>query len=122
MNFEKVCVLGLGYIGLPTASTLATHGLKVVGVDVNSQIVQTLREGGLHIQEPGLRALVQEAVGSGNLTVSQQPEPADAFIIAVPTPFYNNRNGTYRGESYRMAERASRLRPRRSCRTCSATW
>jgi UDP-N-acetyl-D-mannosaminuronic acid dehydrogenase len=87
VKFEKLCVFGLGYIGLPTASTFATHGLKVVGVDVNSRVVNTLRNGGLHIYEPGLRTLVQAALGSGNLVITQEPEAADAFIIAVPTPF-----------------------------------
>ncbi|GAB4534113.1 MAG: nucleotide sugar dehydrogenase [Anaerolineales bacterium] len=87
MNFETVCILGLGYIGLPTASTLATHGVRVVGVDVNPHVVATLRNGGLHLHEPGLRTLVSAALQSGNLTVSEQPAPADAFIIAVPTPF-----------------------------------
>ena len=96
MNFEKICVLGLGYIGLPTASTFATHGLRVIGVDVNSQVVQTLRTGGLHIHEPGLRTLVQAALGSGNLTVHQQPEPSDAFIIAVPTPFHEDKRADMR--------------------------
>ncbi len=91
MNFEKICVLGLGYIGLPTASTFATHGLRVVGVDVNTQVVTTLRNGGLHIHEPGLRTLVQAALGSGNLTIDQHPEEADAFIIAVPTPFKDDK-------------------------------
>ncbi len=87
MNFEKICVLGLGYIGLPTASTFATHGIRVVGVDVNPGIIETLQNGGVHIHEPGLRTLVQAALKSGNLTVSTQPDEADAFIIAVPTPF-----------------------------------
>jgi len=96
VKFEKICVLGLGYIGLPTASTFATHGLQVIGVDVNSQIVATLRTGGLHIHEPGLRTLVQAALGSGNLTIHQQPEPADAFIIAVPTPFYEDKRADMR--------------------------
>lgn len=96
MNFEKICVLGLGYIGLPTASTFATHGLRVIGVDVNSQVVETLRTGGLHIHEPGLRTLVQAALGSGNLTINQQPELADAFIIAVPTPFYDDKRADMR--------------------------
>ncbi|MCD6400326.1 MAG: UDP-N-acetyl-D-mannosamine dehydrogenase, partial [Anaerolineales bacterium] len=67
VNFNKICVLGLGYIGLPTASTFATHGLKVLGVDVNQKVVDTLRKGGLHIHEPGLRTLVSAALGSGNL-------------------------------------------------------
>jgi UDP-N-acetyl-D-mannosaminuronic acid dehydrogenase len=96
VKFEKICVLGLGYIGLPTASTFATHGLKVVGVDVNPQVVHTLRNGGLHIHEPGLRTLVQAALGSGNLVVSDHPEPADAFIIAVPTPFYDDKRADLR--------------------------
>ncbi len=88
MKFDKICVLGLGYIGLPTASTFATHGLRVVGVDINPQVVEILRNGGIHIHEPGLRNLVQAALDSGNLSISEAPEPADAFIIAVPTPFY----------------------------------
>ena len=62
MHYQKICVLGLGYIGLPTASTFATQGLKVVGVDINPQVVETLRNGGLHIHEPGLRTLVQAAL------------------------------------------------------------
>ncbi|MEW6649977.1 MAG: nucleotide sugar dehydrogenase [Chloroflexota bacterium] len=96
MNFEKICVLGLGYIGLPTASTFATHGLKVVGVDVNPDIVRGLQNGHLHLYEPGLRTLVQAALRSGNLTISQQPQPADAYIIAVPTPFYQDKRADMR--------------------------
>jgi UDP-N-acetyl-D-mannosaminuronic acid dehydrogenase len=91
MGVQRICVLGLGYIGLPTASTFATHGLQVIGVDVNARVVETLREGKLHIQEPGLSALVQQALHSGNLLITDQPEPADAFIIAVPTPFYDDK-------------------------------
>lgn len=87
MNFDKICVLGLGYIGLPTASTFATHGVRVVGVDVNARVVETLQNGGLHIHEPGLRTVVQAALKSGNLSISEQPDESDAFIIAVPTPF-----------------------------------
>ena len=67
MEFNKICVMGLGYIGLPTASTFATHGLKVVGVDINPNVLRTLQEGELHIHEPGLRTLVQAALKSGNL-------------------------------------------------------
>ena len=104
MKFEKVCVLGLGYIGLPTASTLATHGLKVLGVDVNKHIIDTLSSGGLHISEPGLRNVVEEAVRSGKFTFAVKPEPADAFIIAVPTPFQNNDVGTYQGNEYKQAD------------------
>lgn len=83
---KNVCVMGLGYIGLPTASMLATHGFKVVGVDVNHKVVDTINKGGIHIQEPGLKTLVKAAVQSGNLHAVEQPQPADVFIIAVPTP------------------------------------
>ncbi len=96
MNFQKICVLGLGYIGLPYASTFATHGLKVIGVDSNPQIVEQLRNGELHIYEPGLRTLVQTALQSGNLTVMPQVEEADAFIIAVPTPIYPDKRADMR--------------------------
>jgi len=87
MKFQKISVLGLGYIGLPTASTFATHGVEVVGVDVKPEIIKTLEAGGLHIHEPGLRILVSGAINSGMLRVGLDPELGDAFIIAVPTPF-----------------------------------
>jgi UDP-N-acetyl-D-mannosaminuronic acid dehydrogenase len=96
LEFKRICVLGLGYIGLPTASTFATNGVEVTGVDVNPQVVQTLRNGGLHIHEPGLRTLVQAAIGSGNLTISDTPAEVDAFIIAVPTPFYEDKRADLR--------------------------
>jgi UDP-N-acetyl-D-mannosaminuronic acid dehydrogenase len=96
VQFQKICVLGLGYIGLPSASTFATHGIKVIGVDVNRKIVETLQNGGLHIHEPGLRTLVQAAIRSGNLIIRDQPEDADAFIIAVPTPFFDDKSADLR--------------------------
>jgi UDP-N-acetyl-D-mannosaminuronic acid dehydrogenase len=104
VNFHKICVLGLGYIGLPTASTFATHGLKVVGVDINPYVIETLRNGDIHIHEPGLRAVVESALTSGQLTVSFEPEEADAFLIAVPTPFYEDKHGEYEGRQYRLAD------------------
>ncbi len=104
MNFQKICILGLGYIGLPTASTFATHGVKVVGIDINPQVVETLRGGNIHIHEPGLRDVVTSALASGNLTVSLQPEEAEAFLIAVPTPFYEDRVGEYDGRKYKLAD------------------
>lgn len=88
MDYPKICILGLGYIGLPTASTFATHGLQVIGVDSNTKIVEGLQNGHIHIYEPGLNTVVQAAIQSGKLLVRSQPEPADAFIIAVPTPFF----------------------------------
>jgi UDP-N-acetyl-D-mannosaminuronic acid dehydrogenase len=83
----KICVLGMGYIGLPTASMFASRGLEVVGVDVNQTVVSTLNGGGLHIEEPGLRELVHEVLSSKHLRISNRVESADVFIIAVPTPF-----------------------------------
>jgi UDP-N-acetyl-D-mannosaminuronic acid dehydrogenase len=84
---HDVCVLGLGYIGLPTASIFASQGLKVLGVDVVPRVVETISRGAVHIVEPNLDVLVRAAVNSGNLKASGRPEPAAAFIIAVPTPF-----------------------------------
>jgi UDP-N-acetyl-D-mannosaminuronic acid dehydrogenase len=104
MNFQKICILGLGYIGLPTAATFATHGLKVVGVDISPHVIETLRAGNIHIHEPGLQDVVESALGSGKLTVSAQPEEADAFLIAVPTPFYEDKLGEYEGQKYKLAD------------------
>ena len=83
----SLCVLGLGYIGLPTASIFATKGCKVVGVDISASVVETINSGRIHIQEPDLDVLVRAAVQSGNLRASTKPAPADVFILAVPTPF-----------------------------------
>lgn len=87
---EKIVVVGLGYIGLPTASMLATKGHQVLGVDVNPKAVETINQGKIHIVEPDLDILVKSAVNSGNLKASMTPEPADVFILAVPTPFKKN--------------------------------
>lgn len=82
-----LCVLGLGYIGLPTASIFATRGKKVLGVDVVSRVVDTINRAEIHIEEPDLDVLVRGAVHCGNLRAALRPEPAQSFIIAVPTPF-----------------------------------
>lgn len=87
----KICVLGLGYIGLPTASIFANHGYSVVGVDVNPFVVKTINQGKIHIEEPGLNTLVQAAINSGHLVACTEPEEADVFIIAVPTPIKENK-------------------------------
>ncbi|RJX19116.1 MAG: nucleotide sugar dehydrogenase [Desulforudis sp.] len=83
---NKICILGLGYIGLPTASIFATNGFDVLGVDTNPRVVETVNRGRIHIQERGLHTLVQAAVKSGRLRAATEVEPADVFIIAVPTP------------------------------------
>ena len=86
-NCKKIIVMGLGYIGLPTASMLATKGHQVLGVDVNAQAVDIINSGRIHIVEPDLDILVKSAVNSGNLKASLTPEEGDTFILAVPTPF-----------------------------------
>ncbi len=87
-NIRKICVLGLGYIGLPTAALLANRGFEIHGVDVVQSTVDTINEGRIHIVEPELDVFVQSAVNSGKLKASTEPAEADIFIIAVPTPFH----------------------------------
>lgn len=87
MNFETISVIGLGYIGLPTAAVFAARKKKVIGVDVNERAVATINRGEIHIVEPELDIVVHAAVTEGYLRATTKPEPADAFLIAVPTPF-----------------------------------
>ncbi len=96
MKIDTLCVIGMGYIGLPTAGVFANNGLYVTGMDINKQIIDSLKGGELHIYEPGLRSLVRNALNSGNLQVSYRVVPADAFIIAVPTPFYEDKRADLR--------------------------
>ncbi|WP_188054615.1 UDP-N-acetyl-D-mannosamine dehydrogenase [Sphingosinithalassobacter sp. CS137] len=86
----KVTVLGLGYIGLPTAAVIARSGAQVLGIDVNAEVVETVNSGKVHIEEIDLDGLVSGVVARGNLRASLQIEPADVFVIAVPTPFGEN--------------------------------
>lgn len=104
MKFQNICVIGLGYIGLPTASTFSAHGINVLGVDVNPNIIETLNRGEIHIHEPGLYDAVNKAVHSGNFRAALKPQEADAFIIAVPTPFHDNKLGEYEGHQYKLAD------------------
>lgn len=85
---KKICVIGLGYIGLPTAALLANRGYQVHGVDVVASTVDIINQGKIHIVEPDLDTFVRAAVNSGNLKASLTPDVADVFIIAVPTPFH----------------------------------
>jgi UDP-N-acetyl-D-mannosaminuronic acid dehydrogenase len=87
MAFKKVSVIGLGYIGLPTAAVIASRGIEVMGIDVSEKAVEIINQGKVHIVEPDLDMVVQAAVTMGKLRASLTPEPADAFMIAVPTPF-----------------------------------
>jgi len=86
-SFKHICVIGLGYIGLPTAATFAAHGVKVTGVDVNQHAVDMINQGKVHIVEPDLDALVRDVVAQSKLTAQTLPTEADAYIVAVPTPF-----------------------------------
>lgn len=86
-SIKKVCVIGLGYIGLPTAALLANRGYEVHGVDIVQSTVDTINEGKIHIVEPDLDTFVKGAVNSGKLKADTKPQEADVFIIAVPTPF-----------------------------------
>ena len=87
MAFETISIIGLGYIGLPTAAVFASCKIKVIGVDVNQAVVDVINEGKIHIVEPDLDILVHAAVTEGYLKATTRPEPAEAFLIAVPTPF-----------------------------------
>jgi len=92
MSFETVSVIGLGYIGLPTAAMFAAYGKNVIGVDVNQHAIDTINSGKIHIVEPDLDAIVHKAVNDGKLKAVLTPEAADAFLIAVPTPFLPKKN------------------------------
>ncbi|WP_035059519.1 UDP-N-acetyl-D-mannosamine dehydrogenase [Andreprevotia chitinilytica] len=87
VKYQTVAVIGLGYIGLPTATVLASRGVKVIGVDVNRHAVDTINRGEIHIVEPDLDGLVRHVVQAGNLLATTTPLAANVFIIAVPTPF-----------------------------------
>lgn len=88
MTRKTICVIGLGYIGLPTAALLAAKGYDVIGVDVKPEVINTINEGRIHIVEPDLDAYVRSAVASGNLKAFGTAQPADIYMICVPTPFH----------------------------------
>ena len=90
-NKRKICVMGLGYIGLPTAALLANRGYQVHGVDVKQHVVDVINRGEIHIVEPELDVYVRAALQEGSLTAGIDPAEADVFIIAVPSPFYSDR-------------------------------
>jgi len=90
LTFRKIAVIGLGYIGLPTAAMFASRGIDVVGVDIDSNTVNTINSGKVHIIEPDLDSMVYDTVNTGNLYAVTIPEPADAFLITVPSPFKDN--------------------------------
>ena len=95
MNFKTISIIGLGYIGLPTAAVFASRRIEVIGVDVNQETVDTINRGEIHIVEPDLEMVVRAAVAQGYLRATTQPKPADVFLIAVPTPFKSDHNGDH---------------------------
>ncbi|WP_028870330.1 UDP-N-acetyl-D-mannosamine dehydrogenase [Psychromonas arctica] len=108
MSFKTISVIGLGYIGLPTAAMFASRKINVIGVDVNQHAVDTINQGKIHIVEPDLDMLVQAAVTEGYLKAVLTPEPADAFLIAVPTPFKTCTEGEIPEPDLKYIEAASK--------------
>jgi len=108
MNYETISVIGLGYIGLPTAAVFASRRKKVIGVDVNQHAVDTINRGEIHIVEPELDMIVHAAVHEGYLKAVTQPEPADAFLMAVPTPFIHDEEGNSHKADMKYIEAASK--------------
>ncbi|WDE03930.1 UDP-N-acetyl-D-mannosamine dehydrogenase [Thalassomonas viridans] len=109
MSFETISVIGLGYIGLPTAAMFASRKVNVIGVDVNAHAVDTINRGEIHIVEPELDMLVHASVNQGYLRAALVPEPADAFLIAVPTPFAaSDESGSHHQPDLTYIESATR--------------
>ncbi len=104
----KITVMGLGYIGLPTAITLAEAGFEVCGFDVNRKTIETLQSGHIHIVEPGLQEAFEKAVAHGHLHFSNELGKSDVFYIAVPTPFYQDETGSHKAD-LKYVESAGRM-------------
>lgn len=105
---KKITVMGLGYIGLPTAITLAGAGYEVCGFDVTEKVIESLQSGKIHIVEPGLQEAFEKAVSGGHLHFSSTLSPSDVFYIAVPTPFYEDETGTHKAD-LKYVESAGRM-------------
>ena len=108
MPINTISIIGLGYIGLPTAAAFAQNRKQVIGVDINEDTVNIINEGRIHITEPGLEIIVTEAIDKGYFKAVTQPEPADAFLIAVPTPFFNQQKKIYPEPDLSFVESAAR--------------
>ena len=104
----KITVMGLGYIGLPTAITLAEAGFEVCGFDVNKKTIETLQGGHIHIVEPGLQEAFEKAVAHGHLHFSDTLGKSDVFYISVPTLFYKDETGSHKAD-LKFVESAGRM-------------
>jgi len=109
--FNTISIIGLGYIGLPTAAVFASRKVKVIGVDVNQHAVDTINRGEIHIVEPDLDMVVHAAVTEGYLRATTQPEAADAFLIAVPTPFKDGPSGPHHPDMDYIESAAKSIAP-----------
>ncbi|MDI4637445.1 MULTISPECIES: UDP-N-acetyl-D-mannosamine dehydrogenase [Halomonadaceae] len=107
MEFNTISMIGLGYIGLPTAAVFASRRKQVIGVDIDQQAVETINRGEIHIVEPELDMVVHAAVHEGYLRATTSPEPADAFMVAVPTPFHTDEHGQNHKADLRFIKAAS---------------
>ncbi|RTQ97920.1 UDP-N-acetyl-D-mannosamine dehydrogenase [Halomonas nitroreducens] len=107
MEFNTISMIGLGYIGLPTAAVFASRRKQVIGVDIDPHAVATINRGEIHIIEPELDMVVHAAVHEGYLRATTTPEPADAFLVAVPTPFHTDENGQNHQADLRYIKAAS---------------
>jgi UDP-N-acetyl-D-mannosaminuronic acid dehydrogenase len=110
-EFKSISIIGLGYIGLPTAAVFASCGVRVIGVDVNQHTVDTINQGKVHIVEPELDDLVHSVVSKGYLRATTKPEPADAFLIAVPTPFKVGPSGPHHPDTDYIESAAKAIAP-----------
>lgn len=108
MQFNTISMIGLGYIGLPTAAVFASRKQRVIGVDVNQEAVNIINNGEIHIVEPELDIIVHAAVKQGYLRATTVPEPADAFLVAVPTPFHTDENGQHHKADLSYIEAAAK--------------
>jgi UDP-N-acetyl-D-mannosaminuronic acid dehydrogenase len=111
MEFNTVSVIGLGYIGLPTAAVIASRGIKVIGVEINQAAVDTINKGEIHIVEPDLDIVVKSVVSTGYLRATTQVEKADAFMIAVPTPFKHTENDEHKPDLSYIESAAKAIAP-----------
>lgn len=111
MPFQTVSVIGLGYIGLPTAAVIASRGIDVIGVDVNEKAVNTINAGQIHIVEPDLDIVVRSVVTTGKLRATTTAEPADVFMVAVPTPFKQDTSSSHSPDLSYIESAANMIAP-----------
>ena len=108
---KSICIIGLGYIGLPTAAMFASRRLNVIGVDIDSKVVEIINSGKIHIVEKNLESKVSSAVESGYLKAKEKPEEADVYIVTVPTPFRFDHNNEPKPDISYVKDAAAAISP-----------